>query len=91
MDPLKIIALLVGREGRLDVRVYVIEKIVQRQQVHQQRQKNDTFYQPTDSNAQCIRGSRKYPETGKSFFCEKESFCSRIRGNCRFFSDSWLL
>ena len=50
----------------VDVPRYVIVGFMQRDQCIQQHQNNDTFYRPCVVIAQCIIGSKKFPNAGKN-------------------------
>ena len=51
-------------ENGIDVPICVIVGYMQRDQFNQQHQNFDTFRRPSVANAQCIRGSEKYPDAG---------------------------
>ena len=50
----------------IDIPVYVIVVFLQRDQFDQQRQNNDTLYRLSVVNAQCIIGSKKFPDARKN-------------------------
>ena len=55
-----------GAGHGIDIPIYVIVGIMQRDQFNQQHQNNDVFYRPSVVNAQCIIGSEKLPNAGKN-------------------------
>ena len=59
----------------VDIPFYVIVGFMQRDQINQQHQKNDTFRKPSVVNAQCVIGNVKLPDAGKncSYVFEKYS------------------
>ena len=63
----------------MDVPVILIVAIMQREQFHQQTQKNDLFHQPSATKAQCIKATEKLAEVGLN--CDNE--------HDKFFTGNW--
>ena len=55
-----------GVGERIDIPIYVIVGIMQRDHLNQQHQNKDTFYRPSVVNAQCNISSEKLPDAGIS-------------------------
>ena len=50
----------------IDIHIYVVVKLMQRDQFNQQHQGKDAFYRPSVINAHCIIGSENYTDAGKN-------------------------
>ena len=48
----------------IDIPFYGVVGFMQRDELNQQHQNNDTFYRPIVVNAHCIIGSEKFPDAG---------------------------
>ena len=46
----------------VDIPVYIVVGFTKRDQINQQHQNNDTFQRPSVVNAQCMIGSKKFPD-----------------------------
>ena len=51
-----------GAGDGIDVPIYIVVRVMQRNQFNQQHQNNDTFYRRSLVNAQAIIGSEKFPD-----------------------------
>ena len=49
----------------IDIPIYVIVALMQRDQFNQQHQNNDKFFRPSVVNSQCKIGSEKLPDAGR--------------------------
>ena len=52
-----------GVGNGIDLPIYVMAGIMQKDQFNQQHQNKDIFYRPSIENAQCINGKEKNPDT----------------------------
>ena len=53
-----------GVEECFDIPIFIIVGFMQRDQLNQQHQNNDTFYRPSVVNGQCIYGRENIPDAG---------------------------
>ena len=63
-----------GVEKVVDVSFYVFVGFMPIVQFYQQTQNNDTFYQPSVTNAQCDISTERYPDLGINCDHERDKF-----------------
>ena len=63
MNAQKLLTFEIGTEKRINVPTWIILGFEQKERQDSQKLSNDTFYRPPMTSAQCIIGTRKYPDS----------------------------